>query len=88
MPRQCLTWHKFVHGKLTYRVETLVCIIYALDHEESCERTAKRINCGEEHPASRVCFHHNLEQETLQIQTKERLSYSEAKLIAKEKCLK
>ena len=61
-PRRFFKCHKFGHGRLTCRVETPVCVRCGLeDHGESCERTPKCINCGEEFPAlSRDCFYYNL----------------------------
>ena len=89
-PRRCFKCHKFGHGRVTCPSETAICVRCNLEaHEERCDREPMCSNCGHGHPASsRDCFYYNLEQETLRIQTKERVSYVEAKRAARDSLLK
>ena len=49
-------------------------------HLEQCVKAPKCSNCGEQHSAASMeCFYYKLEAETVTLQTKEKISYTEAK---------
>ena len=82
-PRRCYNCQKFGHGSDACRLRnnTGTCFRCGeVAHGPNCDRPAKCANCSEDHPASsRDCFYYKLEKEIISIQTRERLSYPEAK---------
>lgn len=80
-PRRCARCQMFGHGVNGCREEQGTCYnCGGLWHELPCREPPRCPNCEENHPAtSTTCFYYKLEQETLALQTKERISYSEAK---------
>ena len=80
-PRRCARCQMFGHGANTCREEEGTCFNCGEElHELPCDRPAKCPNCEENHPASSTsCFYFKLEQETLALQCKERIPYTEAK---------
>ena len=80
-PRRCYKCNRFGHGSNSCRQENSLCVRCGeAKHGERCEEVPKCSNCSEQHPASsRDCFYYQLEQETLTVQTREKISYSEAK---------
>lgn len=84
-PRRCTKCQMFGHGVNACREECGTCYNCAeVVHELPCNNPPKCPNCEEQHPAtSPSCFYFRLEQETLAMQYKERMSYPEAKRIVK-----
>merc|ERR1712055_563989 len=88
-PRRCFECQKFGHGKNTCRNPIPICENCGQDrHGDGCDRDLECSNCGEPHRASsRNCFYYHMEQETLKAQTREKISYMEAKRATKERLL-
>ena len=90
-PRQCFTCHRFGHGRVTCRVETLICVTYDLEiHEVRCDRIPKCVNYREDRRSP--CFFEGLlllQSWAINVAiTIQRISYLEAKRTAKKKYLK
>lgn len=84
-PRRCLKCQKFGHIARTCRSLDEICNNCGCNaHEEQCDQPPRCSNCGRQHKSSdQNCFYYKLEQETLTIQTKERVSYGQAKRVAR-----
>ena len=80
-PRRCFKCNKYGHGSKNCRQEAGTCVICGeSQHGEQCVKTPKCSNCGEQHSAaSKECFYYKLEAETITLQTREKISYTEAK---------
>lgn len=89
-PRRCFQCQRWGHGAASCRERNAVCMNCADDfHGKECNRPPKCANCNEQRPAaSRDCFYYRLEEETLHIKYKEKLSYREAKEKATERFIK
>ena len=88
-PRRCYGCQKFGHGRGKCRGQDTCPRCGLAAHEDTCDREPKCANCEGDHPASsRDCFYYQLEQETLTYQTRNRLSYGEAKGVIRQKYLK
>ena len=88
-PRRCYKCQGFGHAKTRCRGEE-ICFRCGMGfHEGLCEGEPKCANCEGDHPAtSKDCFYYKLEQETLILQTRNRISYGEAKRAVKQKYAK
>ena len=88
-PRRCYKCQAFGHGSKTCRSVEDICVTCGLtSHGIPCENDPKCSNCSESHPASsRDCFYYNLEQDTITLQTREKMSYAEAKRKSMDKFL-
>ena len=88
-PRRCFGCQRFGHGMRTCRSDKRICVRCNKEyHGDHCTEDPRCANCGEDHMASSTnCFYYNFEQETLAIQTREKMPYSEAKRKAKEKLI-
>ena len=88
--RHCFKFQKFDHGYKSCHSEESICVNCGLNsHGDGCVSVTKCHNCGEAHPASsRDCFYYKLEQETVTVQTRERISYLEAKKCTTDKVLR
>ena len=88
-PRTCFKCQAFNHSSNAYRSDTGICVRCGeVCHSQQWDKPKCR-NCGEDHPASSIdCFYYKLEQETITIKTREKISYSEAKKIATERMVK
>ena len=86
-PRRCFQCQRWGHGAATCRAVEPVCMNCGEEfHGKECTRPPKCANCAEEHPAlSKQCFYYRLEEETLNIKYKEKVSYREAKEKATER---
>ena len=83
-PRQCFKCQKFGHGSKACRGKEICRNCGQDKHGNQCDRPPNCANCQEAHPASsRECFYYEFEKETLTIQTRNRISYYEAKKIAR-----
>jgi len=80
-PRRCFNCQQWGHGARTCRNENKTCINCAeLYHGADCSNDPCCANCGDGHSAtSKNCFYYKVEEETLGIQYKEKLSYRESK---------
>ena len=80
-PRRCFQCQRWGHGAVTCRVAGPICMNCGEEfHGKECTRPSKCANCAEEHPAlSKQCFYYRLEEETLHIKYREKVSYREAK---------
>ena len=81
LPRRCFKCNMYGHGSKTCRQEKGTCVRCGeQSHGDRCGRPSRCSNCAEEHPASaKEYFYYRLEKEALTLQTRERISYSEAK---------
>ena len=79
--RRCFKCQKWGHSSERCRSETAICMNCAQTyHGSNCENDSKCSNCAEPHPASTItCVFAKLEQETLKIQCREKLSYFDSK---------
>ena len=83
-PRRCYNCQKFGHGGRTCRSSTAICVQCAAPSHGPCDNEPVCSNCSLPHPAySRDCPMYQLEQETLNIQARQRVSYREAKEMAR-----
>ena len=86
LPRRCFKCQRFGHGATTCRSAISVCAYCSNEpaHEHPCPQPPKCANCDHDHPAfSKDCSHFKFEQEVIALQTRERLSYHEAKRLIK-----
>ena len=90
LPRRCFKCNKYGHSSKTCRQEKGTCVQCGYEnHGLQCNRTATCSNCGDAHPASaKDCFYYKLEKATVTLQTREKLSYSEAKRRATDNMVK
>ena len=80
-PRRCFKCQGFGHGAVACRREMAVCFNCSQEqHELPCTRQPLCANCYEPHPASSTnCRYFKVEAEIVATQTRERISYHEAK---------
>ena len=80
-PRRCFKCQGFGHGAGACRRETGRCVNCSGDvHELPCTRPPKCSNCNEPHPASSTnCSTYKMEEEILATQTRERITYGDAR---------
>lgn len=85
-PRRCFNCQRFGHGAKTCRDERKTCAQCSVKfseeemHPNPCTAAAKCSNCDEAHAASSpTCTDYKIEQEVLNLQAHERLSYFAAK---------
>ena len=81
-PRRCFKCKGFQHSSKNCRREDICvnCGQTAHDDDTVCNRQPLCKNCGEQHPASsKECFYYLLAKEIIIIQTREKLSYREAR---------
>lgn len=85
-PRRCFNCQRFGHGAKTCRTSQKVCVQCSVrsseeeTHPNPCTSPAKCSNCDEAHAASSTaCSEYRAEQEVLNLQAHERLSYLAAK---------
>lgn len=85
-PRRCYNCQSFGHGSKTCRKQTRTCAHCGETYENEgehitpCKKAPQCSNCGDAHPASSFeCSYYKAEQQILDIQAKERLTYSTAK---------
>ena len=80
-PRRCFKCQGFGHGAGSCRRETGLCVNCSEDvHELPCTRPPKCSNCHDSHPASSMnCSVYKMEEEILATQTRDRITYGEAR---------
>lgn len=80
-PRRCFKCQGFQHSSKNCRKDQDICVNCGHDyHGPICNQPPLCRNCNEEHPASsKDCFYYKLAQEILIIQTKQKVSYREAR---------
>lgn len=80
-PRRCFKCNRFGHGSKTCRQEQSTCVRCGdEEHGAQCDRQPHCSNCGEQHAASaKECFYYKLEKQVVTLQTREKLSYAQAK---------
>lgn len=86
LPRRCFKCQRFGHGATTCRSTISVCAYCSHEpaHEHPCPQPPRCANCDNDHPSfSKDCVHFKFEREVVALQTRERLSYHEAKRLVK-----
>ena len=80
-PRRCFKCQGFQHSSKNCRRETAFCVNCGQEeHGASCDRPPSCKNCSEPHPASsKDCFYYKLSEEIISLQTKEKMSYRDAR---------
>ena len=80
-PRRCFKCNKFGHGSKSCRQDKGTCVTCGQEqHGGDFQREPKCSNCGEQHTAaSKECFYYKLEVEAVTLETRETISYIEAK---------
>lgn len=85
-PRRCFNCQGFGHGTKTCRKTERVCVNCSEsycdteEHPNPCTTAPKCANCGDSHSASSFdCNHYKMEQEVLNLQAYDHLTYSAAK---------
>ena len=80
-PRRCFKCQGFNHGSKNCRMETPICVNCGQEsHGKECLRPPSCKNCDGNHPASsNQCFYYKLSKEIITLQTKEKLSFRDAK---------
>lgn len=80
-PRRCFKCQGFGHGATSCRQPTATCANCAQEqHDPPCTHPVKCSNCKKAHPASSsACHFYKMEEEIIATQTRERISYGEAK---------
>lgn len=87
-PRRFFKCQKFGHGAKACRSPVNICARCGAsdDRDQPCTRDAKCHNCGEAHPASSVrCPDYTFEQEVLELQTRDRISFADARRIVRSR---
>ena len=79
--RRCFNCMGFQHSSKNCRIEKATCVNCGQEaHDSPCNRPACCKNCGENHPASsKDCFHYKVATEIVILQTREKISFREAK---------
>lgn len=80
-PRRCFKCQRFGHGAKTCRSDITTCANCGDEaHGLPCNKPKHCANCQENHATtSNQCFYYIMEQEILAVQTKQHISYPEAK---------
>ena len=80
-PRRCFKCQGFQHSSTNCRSNNSYCVNCGMEsHGTVCTRPQACKNCNESHPASSTdCFYYKLAQEIIILQTRNKLSYREAR---------
>ena len=88
LPRRCFKCQRFGHGARSCRSPISVCAYCSSQpsHDIPCPSPPHCVNCGGPHPVfSKDCIFYTLEKEILQLQSRDHMSYHEAKKIVKSR---
>ena len=79
--RRCFKCQGFQHNSKNCRSELSICVNCGQEsHGLNCDRTPCCRNCNEEHAASsKECFYYKLANEIIILQTREKISYRDAR---------
>jgi len=80
-PRRCFKCQGYYHGSKNCRSEISICVTCGQEHHDTpCTRTASCKNCRQPHPASsKECFYYKLAQEVVTLQTRQKMSFKDAR---------